>query len=360
MVELVRVGIAGTGWWPEFMYLPSLSSHPRARITAICGGNAARAAELAGMAGGARVFTDHHELVGSGEIDAVVVATADDMHAPITLAALDAGLHVLCEKPMANSVADAREMLERAEVAGVAHMVMFTLRWQPHWIHVKRLIEEGFVGRPHYAGLNFVSNGALHRSYQWRMDGKRATGALGDMASHMFDFTRWLLGEPRGLGARLGQAIDRRPFGGDPAPTSDTATINLELEGGALVHVYCGMAVPWGDGTVGLRLDVHGDDGTIEAQHVLLGPSAGVRLRGVKRDAAGFREIATPRGIIAGSDPGDLISPFLAGSAGPRRFVDAILAGERPVPSFRDGLRAQELMEATRRSSDEGRWIDLG
>jgi predicted dehydrogenase len=353
----VRVGIVGTGWWPEFMYLPSLGSHPGARIAAICGRNVGRAAELAGKVAGARVFGDHRALFDWGEVDAVVVATADDSHAPITLAALDAGLHVLCEKPMANRVADARAMLERAEAAGVAHMVLFTWRWQPHWIHIRRLIGDGFVGRPHYAGLSFISNGALHRSYQWRMDGNRATGALGDMASHMFDFTRWMFGEPHGLGARVGQAIDRRPYGGDPAPTTDTATINLALEDGTLVHVYVGMAVPWGDGVVGLRLDVHGDDGTIEAQQVFLGSSAGVRVRGVKRDEPDFHDLATPPELLGGSDPADVISPYLAGSTGPRHFVDAILAGERPVPSFRDGLRAQEMIEATLRSSAEGRWI---
>ena len=165
----------------------------------------------------------------------MVVATPDDLHYAVTMAALDAGRHVLCEKPMANSLEDARVMLAKADFAGVRHMMMFSWRWQPHWLYVKRLLDEGFVGHCHYAGLDFVSDGALHPSYQWRMDGSRATGALGDLGSHMFDFTRWLLGEVQGVGARLTQAIDRSAWGGEP--TNDTAAVTLALDGGTLVQV---------------------------------------------------------------------------------------------------------------------------
>ena len=115
MSGVVRVGIVGTGWWAETMYLPSLESHQSARITAICGRNSERTAELAERAGGARAFADYHELMVSGETDAVVVATPDDLHCAVTMAALEAGQHVICEKPMANSLADAQAMLEKAE-----------------------------------------------------------------------------------------------------------------------------------------------------------------------------------------------------------------------------------------------------
>jgi predicted dehydrogenase len=360
VADVVRVGIVGTGWWTETMYLPSLGSHPSARISALCGRDRERTAELAARAGGARAFGDFRALIGSGEVDAVVVATPDDLHHPITMAAIGAGLHVLCEKPVANTVADARAMYDAATAAGVKHMVLFTWRWQPHWIHVKQLIDDGLIGRCHHASLDFVSNGALHRTYQWRMDGRRATGALGDMASHMFDFTRWMFGEVRGLAASAVQAIDRRPYGGDPAPTHDTAAITLATEHETLVQIHVGMAVPYGDGTVRLRLDVHGDAGTIEAEHVFFGVAAGVRIRAVRRDAPSFEEIAVPERLTGGSDPADLIAPYLRGSAGPRHFVDSILSNRRPVPDLGDGVKAQELIAAALQSSAEGRWISVG
>jgi predicted dehydrogenase len=356
MPEGVRIGIVGTGWWAEAMHLPSFGSHPRARITAICGRNAGRAAELARRAGGARVFADYGELVAS-DVDAVVVATPDDLHHPVTMAALDAGRHVLCEKPMANSLADARAMLAKAEAAGVRHMMMFSWRWQPHWLYIKRLLDEGFVGRCHYASIAFVSDGALHPSYQWRMDGRRATGALGDLGSHMFDFTRWLLGEVQGVGARLTRAIDRSAWGGEP--TADTAAVSLALEGGTLAQIHLGMAAAYGDAIVRLRAEFQGDEGTLEAQHDFFGSAAGVRTRGCRRGEP-FRDLATPAELLAGSDPADPLSPYRLHSAGPRHFVDAILAGEPPSPSFLDGMKAQEVIDAAARSSAEGRWIELG
>lgn len=356
MSDVLRVGIVGTGWWAEAMYLPSLGSHPSAQITAICGRNVVRTGELARRAGGARVFADYRELVASGEVDAIVVATPDDLHHTVTMAALDAGRHVLCEKPMANSLADARAMLAKAESAGVMHMMMFSWRWQPHWLYVKRLLDEGFVGRCHYAGLAFVSDGALNPSYQWRLDGRRATGALGDLGSHMFDFTRWLLGEVQGVSARVTRAIDRDVDGTEP--TNDTAAVSLALEGGTAVQVHLSMAVACGDAIVRLRAECHGDEGTLEAQHEFFGSAAGVHIRGCRRGEA-FRDLATPPDLLAGSDPADLLSPYRLHSAGPRHFVDAILAGEPPSPSFLDGVKAQEVIDAAALSTAERRWVDL-
>ena len=356
MSGVVRVGIVGTGWWAETMYLPSLESHQSARITAICGRNSERTAELAERAGGARAFADYHELMVSGETDAVVVATPDDLHCAVTMAALEAGQHVICEKPMANSLADAQAMLEKAESAGVRHMMMFSWRWQPHWLYVKRLLEQGFIGRCHYASLAFGGDGALHPTYQWRMDGSRATGALGDLGSHMFDFTRWLLGEVQGVGARLTQGVDRSAFGGEP--TYDNAAVSLVVDGGILVQVHVSMGVTYGDSVVRLRTEFHGDQGTLEAQHDFLGTTAGVKIRGCRRGEK-FHDLATPPDLLAGTDRADIFSPYRLHSAGPRHFVDSIIVGKPPSPSFRDGVKAQEVIDAAARSSAENRWVDL-
>ena len=100
MSERVQVGIIGTSGWTQLMFLPSLKSHPGARIAAICGRNGERAEALAQEHGIERSFTDYRELLRS-DIDAVVIAVPDDLHKEMTLAAVDAGLDILCEKPMA-------------------------------------------------------------------------------------------------------------------------------------------------------------------------------------------------------------------------------------------------------------------
>src|ERR1044071_6966169 len=124
MAGKVRVGGIGTSWWVDLMYVPSLLSHPGAEVVALCGRDAAKAAAIAGKFGAAKVFTDYRALIASGMCDAVVVATPDDSHAEFTMTAIDAGLHVLCEKPLAGNAADARKMQRRATEAGVVNMVL--------------------------------------------------------------------------------------------------------------------------------------------------------------------------------------------------------------------------------------------
>src|SRR6187200_464765 len=92
MDKTVRIGLIGTSWWVDLMYLPSLMSHPAARVVGVCGRDAARAGEVAKKFG-AKVFTDYRQLVASGEIDAIVVAAPDDLHYEMTVAAIEAGLH---------------------------------------------------------------------------------------------------------------------------------------------------------------------------------------------------------------------------------------------------------------------------
>jgi len=151
MTEKVRVGIIGTSWWTEMMFLSSFKSHSSAEILAICGRNRNRAEEMAKKYDIPQVFTDYRTLLEQDNLDAVVVATPDDLHFPMTMDALDAGLHVLCEKPMALNAQHAREMYDKAEAVGVKHMVLFTWRWQPHFRYLKQLVDDGYIGRCYQA-----------------------------------------------------------------------------------------------------------------------------------------------------------------------------------------------------------------
>src|SRR5687768_3073330 len=114
MAAQVRVGVVGTSRYADLMHLPNLKSHPRADLVAICGRNQERAGAMAQKYGIAQVYDDYRAMLERGGLDAVVVATPDDLHYPITMQALDAGQHVLCEKPLALTAAQARAMYERA------------------------------------------------------------------------------------------------------------------------------------------------------------------------------------------------------------------------------------------------------
>ena len=139
--DKLRVGMIGTGNWAESFYLPNLKSHPNATLWALCGRNKVRAEELASKHGVPRVFTDYRRMLDAGDLDVAVICTPEDLHHPMTMAALGAGLHVICEKPLAYTAAQAREMYQKANEIGVKHRVTFTSRWLPHFRQLKALLD---------------------------------------------------------------------------------------------------------------------------------------------------------------------------------------------------------------------------
>ena len=145
-MEQVRVGMIGTSWYADSMHLPSLTSHPQASVTAICGRNEARAQEMAAKFNVPHVFTDRQAMLHAGLMDAVVIAAPDDLHYPMCMEAIAAGLHVVCEKPLALTAHEAREMAVAADAAGVKHMSFFTLRWFPHTRLLRELVDAGQCG----------------------------------------------------------------------------------------------------------------------------------------------------------------------------------------------------------------------
>ncbi|MCE7989546.1 MAG: gfo/Idh/MocA family oxidoreductase [Caldilinea sp. CFX5] len=137
MTEAIRIGVIGTSWWADLGHLPFLTSDDRAKVVAICGRHRERAQAMAAKYRIPQVFTDYHELIAKGDVQAVAILTPDDEHFAMTMAALDAGLHVLCEKPLARNAAHAKQMYERAEAQGVRHMTYFTWRWLPHYRYLR-------------------------------------------------------------------------------------------------------------------------------------------------------------------------------------------------------------------------------
>ena len=112
--EAVRVGLVGTSWWAEAMYLPALANHPIGRITAVCGRDLDRAQNVATQWSIPQAYSDWSKMIDSGEFDAIIVASPNETHYEITMAALDRGLPVLCEKPLGMNVAEAHKMAEAA------------------------------------------------------------------------------------------------------------------------------------------------------------------------------------------------------------------------------------------------------
>ncbi|MEZ4617388.1 MAG: Gfo/Idh/MocA family oxidoreductase [Caldilineaceae bacterium] len=203
MTTPIRIGVIGTSWWADLAHLPLLTTDERVTVAALCGRNQERAQAMATKYTIPQIFTDYRAMFAAGGLDAVVILTPDDEHFPMTMAALDAGLHVLCEKPLACNATHAKQMYERAEAQGVRHMSNFTWRWLPHYRYLRDLLAQGALGRLYHAQFHFMAGSGHNPAYSWRFDPQRANGVLGDYGSHMFDLARYLVGDIGRVHARL-------------------------------------------------------------------------------------------------------------------------------------------------------------
>lgn len=363
MSEQVRVGVVGTSWYADFMHLPALKSHPQAQLVAICGRNRERTEEMAKKYEIPQVFTNYQEMIEKAGIEALVVAIPDDLHYPVTMAAINAGLHVLCEKPLALSLQQAQEMVERAEKAGVKHMTYFTWRWLPVFQYLHRLIEEGYLGRCFYSQFRFVGSYGRNGQYGWKWDRQRGLGILGDLGVHMIDLAHWCIGDIIQVNAHLPTFIARPGVEDQPLePANDAALLTVKfVDGGQGVIQVSGVAHL---GKRGLEMQVvlHGEAGTLEVDFNF---NDGYIIRGARSNEEQIRPLAIPVDILQGVDPNSPIFEqderiFTEQSVGTRLFIDAIVNDWPLSPSFHDGLKAQAVIEAAMEADKRECWVTLG
>ena len=359
MSDSVRVGVIGTSWFADLMHLPNLKSHPRAEIAAICGRNRERAEEMAKKYGIPSVFTDYREMIEKGDLHAVEIVTPDDLHYPMTMDALDAGLHVLCEKPLALNAAHAKAMWERAEAAGVVHMTFFTSRWLPHYRYLKELVGEGYLGRPFHCHIRHLGGYGRQAAYAWRFDGRRSNGILADLGSHRIDLARWYVGEIVRVSAHLSTFVERPgPEGQPPDPASDAATLLLEFENGAQGVIQVSAVAHVGDRGQEQHVILHGEAGTLEADQSFLE----TEIRGARHDEKQLVALSVPDRLWGNVDRTGAFfervgQVFHTQSVGDRQFIDAILADRPVTPSFYEGFKVQEVIDAAIASHENGTWV---
>lgn len=193
----IRVGVIGTGFGAQ-VHLPALAALPSFEIAALCGRDLAKVEQLADIYDIRHVFTDYRDLIACPEVEAITVATPPALHHPTAVAAIAAGKHVLCEKPMARNANEAREMARMAETTGVTAMLCHEFRFAPARAWMKELIDEGYLGAVSLVQLSFLRPllaDPRGRSWNWLMDAEAGGGMLGALGSHFVDTLRWWFGE---------------------------------------------------------------------------------------------------------------------------------------------------------------------
>jgi predicted dehydrogenase len=356
----VRIGVIGTSWWADAMYLPALADHPDGAITAICGRDRDRAVAFAARWGVEEVHTDWTALLDGGTVDAVIVASPNDTHHPIVLAAAERGIHVLCEKPVALDLMQAQEMVDAAAAAGLTTMVPFTYRWMPTNQWIKALIDDGYVGRPYHLNLRYFAGYARSVDYSWRFDADRSGGGLmGDLGSHWLHISRWWLGEITELGAVTATFYERgaRPDGGSYPPGEDSALLTARFASGAIgslqVSAVCWEGTPFGQTH---HAEIHGSDGTLYAVNDW---DTVQEVRGVRPDDhGGPRLLPVPEELWYGARRSPVHDTyrdvFRRGDSMARSWASAVADGRPCQPDLAEGARVQQLLDAAARSAAQG------
>lgn len=353
----VRIGILGTSWWADSMYLPALATHPHAEVVGLCGRDPGKAKARADKWNVAWATVDSDEFLDPNKLDAVIIATPTHTHEAFALTAIERGLHVLCEKPMATSLAAANKMTDAAARAGTITLMPFTYHYMPTNQFVKRLIDDGFVGLPYHLNLRYFTGFAREGGYLWQFDSELAgPGIIGDLGSHWLHLARWLLGEVTEVGCTSERFIDRanRPDGSDYERVSDSAVITLRFENGAYATLQM-SAVCW-EGTdfnQTHHLDLHGSDGTI---YSLNDWSETQEVRGLKAGQPGPTKLMEiPDDIWGKARRGPVHDTyrdvFRTNHAMVGDWIEAIRNGVPVSPDFAEGARIHQLVDLAQRSA---------
>lgn len=350
MAGKLRVGVIGTGFGAS-VQLPAFRAHPRVEVVAVASGQPGKARTVADRFGVRHAFARYDELVAA-DLDLVSITTPPFLHHAMALAAVAAGRHVLCEKPMALSAGEAAAMVAAAEQARIVHLIDHELRFNPNRRKVKALIAEGFVGRPRHVLVTQVGPGRAdpNRPWGWWYDASRGGGLLGALGSHQIDLLRYWLGAidaASGVGETFIAARPSPDGGGRRAVTADDfTTFALRFTSGAVATVVLSAVTAHPRGP---RLEVWGDEGTLALDE-------SERLWGARRGRE-MEDLSEPE--TATPPPGMDYVP-LWGLAFVRlvdHLVTALLdAGPvAPAATFRDGLAVQQAME-TIRAGGPARW----
>ncbi|MGN9839152.1 Gfo/Idh/MocA family protein [Nonomuraea sp. H19] len=337
------------------------------RMAVLAGRSKERTEAAAAQHGWAAVETDWRALVARDDVQIVDICTPGDSHAEIAIAALAAGKHVICEKPLANTVAEAEAMVRAAAGATGKSMVAFNYRRVPAVALARRYVEEGRLGEIRHVRAQYLQDWIVDPEFPlvWRLQKDKAgAGALGDIGSHIVDAAEFITGQHVvGVSGLTETFIKQRPLAGESAglgasrtdsvgevTVDDAALFIGRMSGGALASFE---ATRFATGRKNaMRIEINGQLGSLafdfEAMNELWFSSGG----------GGFERILVtePDHPYVGAwwPPGHGLGYEHTFTHEIKDFLEAIATGADPAPSFADGLRVQRVLEAVERSAAEG------
>ncbi len=357
--KVLRVGVIGTGWGLRTQ-LPGLRAVSRVEVVALASGDADKARQVATEQGIAAGYGDYREMLAREHLDLVCITTPPYLHHEMVLAAAAAGVNIICEKPFALNVAEARAMLAAVQQAGITAAIDHEFRYLPARHYMKALVAHGYLGDVYLIEQSDLSGsllGPTARPWDWWMQREKGGGLLGAIGSHFIDTARWMFGEIEAVCAQVDTYVKERPLRGNlseqrAVTADDSSNIIARMANGAELHMQFSGLAPGGKS----ELCAYGSGGGL-----VLDTRTDLTLQGVK---AGEGQQMQPLDIPAGYqlppiEGNRLVAPF---AELVWRVVAAIDGGHPTawdVASFADGVAVQQVLDAARRSSDERRWVSI-
>jgi predicted dehydrogenase len=366
MVGYGFMGAAHSQAWRTAAHVLDLPLTPRMAV--LCGRDAAAADSAARRYGWAAAETDWRALIGHQDVQLIDICAPGDAHAEIAIAALDAGQHVLCEKPLATTMPEAQAMAAaaaRASARGVRSMIGFNYRRVPAVALARELVRDGRLGEIRHVRASYLQDWLADPSFPltWRLQREHAgSGALGDLGSHIVDLAQYLSGELiTGVSGITATFVGERPLAGaagagpgaGAVTVDDAALFTARLGPGGVLGSF--EATRFASGRKNeLRIELNGERGSLAFNLEQLNE---LQFYDHTQDAAsaGFRRIlVTEPGhpyLSAWWPPGHVLGWDVTFTHEIADLVTAIAAGTDPAPSFADGLQVQRVLAAVEDSA---------
>jgi predicted dehydrogenase len=373
-VETIRVGLIGyqfmgrahsNAYRQVSAFFPDVALRPAMQV--ISGRNEQALAAAAAQLGWTETDTDWRSVVQRPDIGLIDISTPGSSHAPIALAAAEHGKHVFCEKPLANTLEEARQMAQAVQQAGVVGMVNFNYRRVPAVQLAKQLIDEGRLGAIYHWRAVYLQDWIMDPNFPmvWRLKKEEAgAGALGDLGAHIIDLARMLVGEITAVTGLTTTFIKQRPFADGPGlgqVTVDDAALFLTRFASGAVGSF--EVSRFANGRLNYNcFEINGSKGSIVFNLERLNELS-VYLDTDPPDVRGFRTVlVTDRShkyVSAWWPAGHIIGWEHTFTHGVYDLLNGIAAGISPAATFEDGLRCQAVLDAVERSANIGGWVEL-
>jgi predicted dehydrogenase len=384
MADTINVGLVGykfmgkahsNAYRQVAHFFPDVAVRPV--LHTLCGRDAAATRAAADEFGWANAETDWRALVSGDAVGLVDISTPGDSHAAIAIAAAASGKHIFCEKPLANTLDEARQMRDAVQKAGVVGMVNFNYRRVPAVQLAKRLIDDGRLGTIYHWRAVYLQDWIMDPNFPlvWRLQKDLAgSGAMGDLGAHIVDLARMLVGEIASITGLTETFIKRRPLeassdsalgaragtGMGEVTVDDAALFLARFAGGAVGSFE---VTRFAKGRANYNsFEINGSKGSLRFNLERMNELE-VLLEDEQADVAGFRNVLVGNGAVhpymaAWWPAGHIIGWEHTFTHGVYDLLNGIAAGASPAATFEDGVRCQAVLDAVEKSAGSKSWVE--